>query len=60
MIKVSFFFPFRSFTGAKHTVIGFAQMPMKNEKGARFATPSGEIVATQAMGRGRIVAIISR
>jgi len=60
LIRVSFFFPFLSLTGAKHTVIGFAQMPVKNENGARLGTPSGETVETQAMGRGRIVAIISR
>jgi hypothetical protein len=57
--SVSFFLPWRSLTGAKHTDMGLAQMPVKKLNGARFVFPSGEIVDTQAMGRGWMSPIIS-
>jgi hypothetical protein len=34
-------------------------MPVKKLKGAKFVTPAGEIVETQAMGRGRMLPIKS-
>src|SRR5580658_8106990 len=36
----------------KHNTGGFALATVKKLKGARFATPSGEMVDTNAIGRG--------
>ena len=38
---------------------GLEQIPLKYENGARFSSPSLEIVETNAMGRGTIDPIIS-
>ena len=46
--------------GAKQMVGGRVVTPVKNENGARFAIPSGEIVDTQAIGRGTMHRIITR
>src|SRR6266487_2761004 len=37
--SVSLTRPWRSLTGAKQTLIGWAVMPVKNEYGARFVVP---------------------
>jgi len=37
---------------AKHTTGGLPQIALKKLKGARFRTPSGDTVETNAMGRG--------
>jgi hypothetical protein len=52
--SVSFGFPSRSLAGTKSKVGGFAVTHWKKLNGARLARPAGEIVATQAMGRGMI------
>ena len=36
----------------KHSTGGFALATVKKLKGARFGTPSGEMVETNAIGRG--------
>lgn len=38
----------------KSNVMGFESTPAKKEKGARLGTPSGEMVDTEAIGRGTI------
>jgi hypothetical protein len=38
--------------GQKSSVIGTDPTPAKNENGARFTAPVGEIVETHAIGRG--------
>jgi hypothetical protein len=57
---VSFRTPSRLFTGTNINVGGFAVTPLKNENGAKLVTPSGDIVETQAIGRGVIVEINQR
>lgn len=59
LTSVSFFLPFRSLTGAKQSVIGLAAMPVKKLKGAKFKAPEGPIVETQAIARGRMLAMSS-
>jgi hypothetical protein len=55
---VSFFVPSRVVAGTNIRVGGFAATAWKKLKGARFVTPSGEIVEIQAIGLGRIVLVI--
>ena len=55
---VSFFCPWRLFTGTNISVGGFAHTPWKKLKGARLVFPSAEIVEAQAMGRGIMVVTI--
>ena len=38
--------------GQNRIVMGLEPAPLKNEKGARFRAPPGEIVDTNATGRG--------
>ena len=51
---VSFLPPSRLLVGTNIRVGGFAVIPWKKLNGARLVRPSGEIVETQAIGRGRI------
>ncbi len=58
--KVSFFLPSEDLRfGAKQTVGGFEVIPVKNEKGARLIRPDSDIVETKAIGRGKMLPIIS-
>jgi hypothetical protein len=45
--------------GAKQTTGGFALHAVKKLNGARFLTPAGLIVETNAIGRGTIAPTIS-
>src|SRR5579862_289792 len=60
LISVSFLLPSRRLTGQKSTVGGLAPTPLKKLNGARFGMPLGEIVDTQAIGRGVMQEIMTR
>ena len=53
------FSPSRVRPTATDTIGGRALTPLKKEKGARFRTPSGDSVETQAIGRGTISCVMS-
>src|SRR5690606_16374661 len=56
----SFSVPSGLFAGQNMSVIGFEPTAVKNENGARFVVaPSGEIVETNAIGRGTIAPMSS-
>src|SRR5205823_6386761 len=52
LISVSFFVPSRRSVGEKTTTGGLAPKALKKLNGAKFTTPAGESVVTQAIGRG--------